>query len=492
MTGRDDEQIDEPVPNEAPPEPKNGLARWRFWESADWHSLLERLAMRSFWVSFAVIIVFAFVYAINAFPFNRVFEAVIALAGAALIFAFALKSNDGVMRFLGMMLIAALIISPDDILRLARSIQNQEEAEAVSAAEADVHRFSVFDTRTVALDMHAMLEGFNEELCRFGPTGNPQDCESKLGNIATINDDALRNFIGCVLDDAVARSIASSMRSSELYQTYRTIMLGRFHELDFRPPDRDELDANLDVLKALGVLDYPDRQHDDLVVTRLGCEALWDYDSLRLEYRRRIRAGAELPCRSELGIDAPPEERYVGFALSVEQIDRAAQDQRRRLCIDRGLDSVATASLASASLIQPSYRSPTGYQSEDIEPDFAALPDAAASLAWPASGAVRERLQVPEEEWVLVSLADAEAGDRLTVAGLGRMDPWIRIYGADEALITSVDDSQDEDGIYSLDPSFVVGEFDQIPAYVAIRGYGFQGGEVEVVLSRDSGSSEAP
>ncbi|WP_304069986.1 hypothetical protein [Maricaulis maris] len=499
MSERDEEQAaaakapegaPEEGPGQAPQTGKGGLIRWRFWESPDWHNLLERLAMRSFWVSFAVIVVFALVYALNAFPFNRVFEAVIALAGAALIFAFALKSNDGVMRFLGMMLIAALIISPDDILRLARSIQNQEEAESVSALEADVHRFSVFDTRTVALDLHAMLEGFDEELLALGTNNGVSRPGGKFGNIATINDDALRNFIGCVLDDAVARSVASSMRSSELYQTYRTIMLGRFHEIDFRPPDRDEIDANLDVLKALGVLDYPEGQRDDMVVTRLGCQAMWEYNSLRLEYRRRVRTGASLPCQSELAIDAGSTVSYRVPEQTVEETDRLALEGRRQLCIERGLEAVSgSATLVSASLL-PSNGTTQSYSSQDLYPAVGDFADEAARLAWPDDGEVGERLEVPVNEWVLVALSGAESGDELTVMGLDGMDPFIRLYDADRNLIATVDDSPGPDGAYSLDPRFVVGELSAIPAFVAIRGYAFAGGRVEVRLSQATPATE--
>lgn len=493
MSERDEEQAaateaPEGAPHEgrgqAPQTGKGGLIRWRFWESPDWHSLLERLAMRSFWVSFAVIVVFALVYALNAFPFNRVFEAVIALAGAALIFAFALKSNDGVMRFLGMMLIAALIISPDDILRLARSIQNQEEADSVSALEADVHRFSVFDTRTVALDLHAMLEGFDEELLARGTVNGVSRPGGKFGNIATINDDALRNFIGCVLDDAVARSVASSMRSSELYQTYRTIMLGRFHEIDFRPPDRDEIDANLDVLKALGVLDYPEGQRDDMVVTRLGCQAMWEYNSLRLEYRRRVRDGTDLPCRSELAIDADSTGPYRGMVLTVEDTDRLALAARRQLCIDRGLDAVAgSAMLASASL-QAGYGVPSSYRDPDMAPTIGELGDVDGRQEWPVAGRDRQRFEVPEGEWILVQLEGGEAGDTLSVFGENAMDPVIRVYDADENLIDTIDDSLDANGAYTVNPRLAVGAFAPIPAYVAIRGFGFSGGAVELELGR--------
>ncbi|WP_417479601.1 hypothetical protein [Maricaulis maris] len=499
MSERDEEQAaaakapegaPEEGPGQAPQTGKGGLIRWRFWESPDWHNLLERLAMRSFWVSFAVIVVFALVYALNAFPFNRVFEAVIALAGAALIFAFALKSNDGVMRFLGMMLIAALIISPDDILRLARSIQNQEEAESVSALEADVHRFSVFDTRTVALDLHAMLEGFDEELLALGTNNGVSRPGGKFGNIATINDDALRNFIGCVLDDAVARSVASSMRSSELYQTYRTIMLGRFHEIDFRPPDRDEIDANLDVLKALGVLDYPEGQRDDMVVTRLGCQAMWEYNSLRLEYRRRVRTGASLPCQSELAIDAGSTVSYRVPEQTVEETDRRALADRRQLCIDRGLDAVAGSVMLTSASLQAGYGVPISNLASNMDPTIGQLGDFAGRQVWPTEGRERQSFEVPEGEWILVQLEGGQAGDMLSVFGEDAMDPVIRVYDANEHLIDTIDDSLDANGVYTVDPRLVVAEGAPIPAYVAIRGFGFTGGAVDLQLSRPGPDSD--
>jgi hypothetical protein len=469
-----------PAQDERAADRNAGLLRWRFWESRDWEALLERLAMRGFWLAFGVILVFALVYAINGFPFNRVFETVIALAGAALIFAFALKSNDGVMRFLGMMLIAALIISPDDILRLARSLQNQEETQRDANVEAEVRRFNVFDTRTVALDLHALLEEFDHELTREGGDGG-QGAGGKFGNIATIDDEVLRGFIGCVLDDAVARSIASSMRSSELYQTYRTLLLDRFHEIDFRAPDRDEIDANLDDLKALGVLDYPESQRDQFVLTRLGCRVIWEFDSLRMEYRRRLREGAELPCRAELDFNEGPASNSA-YLLPVSQTDARQAEIQSRRCIEAGLDEAR---------LSGHVQTPAGYPLAYYQPEPALLDATLDELGDPvrvldlASGdVVQQRVTVAENQWQLLELRGAGAGTRIEVRGQNGYDPVMRLFASDGRVIDTIDDSVQADGSYSWNPNFRVESGTEEPAYVAVRGFGFSAGDVVVWISR--------
>ena len=466
--------------NEQPAERNAGLLRWRFWESRDWEALLERLAMRGFWLAFGVILVFALVYAINGFPFNRVFETVIALAGAALIFAFALKSNDGVMRFLGMMLIAALIVSPDDILRLARSLQNQEETQRDANVEAEVRRFNVFDTRAVALDLHALLEAFDHELTRESRNGG-QGAGGKFGNIATIDDDVLRGFIGCVLDDAVARSIASSMRSSELYQTYRALLLGRFHEIDFRAPDRDEVDANLDDLKALGVLDYPVAQRDQFVVTGLGCRVIWEFDSLRMEYRRRLRDGEILPCMAELGFNEGAETG-TPRAASVSQSDARQSDAQARRCIEAGLIEAQQ----SGEMPGPSgpVRAYHGTRSGLMDPTLAQLGEAAITLDLSTADVIHRRMSVPTGQWQLLALDAAGSGTRIEVRGQNGFDPVMRLFGSGGGVITTIDDSTLADGSYSWNPSYMVEVGTEPPAFVAVRGFGFSGGEAVVWLSR--------
>jgi hypothetical protein len=478
VSGEDVAGADRDNESSRPARRRRGLMRWRFWESEEWEALLERLAMRGFWVAFGVILVFAFVYAANGFPFNRVFETVIALAGAALIFAFALKSNDGVMRFLGMMLIAALIISPDDILRLARSLQNQEEARDESNIEADVHRFNVFDTRTVALDLHAMLEEFDRELTVQGRTPAGPAGLGKFGNIATIEDSILRGFIGCVLDDAVARSVASSMRSSELYQTYRTILLEEFHEIDFRAPDRDDIDGNLDDLKALGVLDYPEQQRGEFAVTRLGCAVMWEFESLRLEYRRRLRSGEELPCQAELNLSKDPQ-LAAAHTLPVAQADRADQEAQQRRCIDDGL----LAARASGHLqpdLQAYYGTARSYSEDDWAPSLDALGRPRRTIDYAGSGLTRSPISIQAGEWFLVELDGMGEGVRIEVRGGDDFDPVMRLYDANGGVIDTIDDSEQQNGIFSLNPSYRVSSGTAVPGYLAVRGFGFSAGDAVI------------
>ncbi len=219
------------------------------------------LAQKYSLVLFAVI---AFVLVIlgiglihNHYPTGSVFEGLLALAGAALVFAFAVRSENVVVHVAGFLVVASLVTPMPDLLNLWAVATNDEVRESRLAG-----RFS----RKINLDNHSAAQDIVVSLIDGGLIRQDLSTHQDLTD--------LTGFVDCMMDLNDRQEIAHEINARGTSPLLRMMYMGRAPQAVFRPDDEDSLLWDMDYLRSRSLVDYSDDNYQDARLTEFGCQVV--------------------------------------------------------------------------------------------------------------------------------------------------------------------------------------------------------------------------
>jgi hypothetical protein len=232
-----------------------------------------------------------------------VFGRLIALAGAVLILIYIEKSADVAIRSLGLLFIAALIVTPDDVIRVWMAFNDDEYVFDESQFEYGVVRSLTSDHELLAnytLEELQSYEAFSSEFSIY-----EQDSDLVA---ARFSDELMR----CALQEATMAVVLERIRYDESFH-----LLVEMNSLDDEPwrysnlvsrddADVREIQQQLELLRALDLVAFRSDSYAEAEVTARGARALADAenplfsrpsDALRSLMLNRDSQGAEIEAK---------------------------------------------------------------------------------------------------------------------------------------------------------------------------------------------------
>lgn len=199
------------------------------------------------------------------------FRRVLALAGAVLIIVYINRTRDVALRSLGLVFIAALIVTPNDIIRIVAAVQDKQYIFSEQSPEYDVVRALTNDHEGLARRAITELDAY-------------AGLSSELSVYRADDPDFRVNLMACALEEATEAFVLNRIQYRDEFTLLAAmydareegddwLIASRFDEDD---GNTVELERDLELLRALGLVKFDRRQYREAVLTEEGVERVSD------------------------------------------------------------------------------------------------------------------------------------------------------------------------------------------------------------------------
>lgn len=439
---------------------------------------------------------------VDGFRTGFVFTKLVALVAAMLVIMYSARQQDVSIKALGLLVVATLIVSPIDAIRMWSAVRQTEVDWGEESFDHSVIAGLFGGSESLSersVDLLSGLETLDSQLTIYAAN---DDIESRS---------QAEFLLSCAFEAAIAEEMYNALRGRDAIHWLTALMESADADsVMSHATDREAVEMEFELLKLLNLVSFPSGAHHLAVITPRGWHFLYVANSDRARAARAaylekvdrnsdnaISPFVQITHKNEDAIDEP--EANSGYSRQVRNI---TLDQNAPVCWQ---------------LVQAA-RGGASRQAQALTDPFGAIPDEEERLhlpytSWPEDSGRQitiRNISIGEQtSWVMVQLDSIEFGApalyRIDAVAQPpnaeqgwQTDPWLRVvqptYMGSDLVLAQNDDVAQSGGLgFDPDPpelrrvdsrAYVLAQGGTGELMLGVRAFGSPGSDVDITLTR--------
>lgn len=284
----------------------------RKWTAVDWIASADQLRTLAIRVAFWLLIALAFTTVpmmYQEFPAAALFSTITALTAATLVVAFASSSSNAVVRTIGLVVVASLIIPVPELSVLISQINGEDaefRTEQHASRRANSHNREAAQAIAMALTDRGMIS---------------------LNHQRQVNLTELANTVSCMLDSVELSKVSKEVDARGATLILQAIYENRAEQLFFGIENDARIAQDFDFLRERYLLDYPYSSYRSARLTQEGCELvrqiyedMYNQNETCVDWIRRLESAGNRPIHPDDLYETSTEPRVHSPTQATQSI----------------------------------------------------------------------------------------------------------------------------------------------------------------------------